>query len=209
MKKLLAVQITALLLIAGGLVSMWVVTPAYSEIKAGIVDVLCLSCLKLQPKTSSEFVFATANNESHPSFVFDNLTRGIVFLEWSGDSCLGCDIMFPVIQDLFDLTYDKQDMVSRHLVFEGNNITFYYTNIHHAIPERVSSQFIYDKDHVNGIPMFTVVTLGYDHGTVRPMYTTLYGTLLLDTDAERLALLTDILEQSIQIYHENSEGFHH
>ena len=67
---------------------------------------------------------------------------------------------------------------------------------------------IYDKDNIKGLPMFSIITLGYDKGIIKPYYTTLYGSLNLDNDSDRLNYLIELLQQSIEIYAQNSEGFH-
>jgi hypothetical protein len=66
---------------------------------------------------------------------------------------------------------------------------------------------IYDKDHISGLPMFAIVTVGYDKGIIRPYYTTVYGTLGLDNDDDRFAFLTDLIKESIDIYNQNIEGY--
>ncbi len=210
MKKFLTLQICALILVSGALGGMFAFTPVYDEVRSGIVLVLCLSCLKLEPKTNAEFTFATADNQPHANFVLENLTKGPVFLHYSGDSCAGCDIMYPVIKDLFDVEFGKQDMFSTIATFENIPIPYIYINIHHTTNELRDAQVIYDKDHIGGIPMFTIVTLGYDNGDVKPKYTTLYGTLATNgaaTDAQRLVFLQQILHQSIEMYKQNRAGY--
>lgn len=211
MKRFVAIQICALLLVSGTLGGMVAFTPVYDEVRSGIVLVLCLSCLKLEPKTNAEFTFATADNQPHAKFVLDNLSKGPVFLHYSGDACAGCDVMYPVIKDLFDVEFGKQDMFSTIATFESTPIPYIYVNIHHTTNELRDAQVIYDKDNVGGIPMFTIVTLGYDNGDVKPKYTTLYGTLATygcDTDAERLVFLQQLLHQSIEMYEQNKAGHH-
>lgn len=210
MKRFVTIQICALLLVSGALGGMVAFTPVYDEVRSGIVLVLCLSCLKLEPKTNAEFTFFTADNRTHAKFVLDNLSTGPVFLHYSGDACAGCDVMYPVIKDLFDVEFGKQEMFSTIATFESTPIPYIYVNIHHTTNELRDAQVIYDKDHVGGIPMFTIVTLGYDNGDVKPKYTTLYGTLATygcDTDAERLVFLQQLLHQSIEMYEQNKAGY--
>jgi hypothetical protein len=60
--------------------------------------------------------------------------------------------------------------------------------------------------------MFTIVTLGYDNGDVKPRYTSLYGTLATYgcvTDAQRLAFLQQLLRESIEMYEQNEAGYPH
>lgn len=212
MKKFFALQVCALLLISGALGGMFAFTPVYDEVREGIVLVLCLSCLKLEPKTLADFTFVTADNRSHANFVLENLSHGPVFLHYSGDACAGCDVMYPVVKDLFSIEFGKQDMFHSIVNFENSSVAYIYVNIHHTIPELRDAQRIYDKDHVAGIPMFTIVTLGYDNGKVKPKYTTLYGTLATygcDTDAQRLVFLQQLMRQSIEMYEQNEAGYQH
>ncbi len=211
MKKMFAVQVVASLLVSGALAGMFAFTPVYTEVRSGIVLVLCLSCLKLEPNTATDFTFETADNVPHPSFILENLSKGPVFLHYSGDACAGCDIMYPVIEELFSVSFGKQDMFHTLVTFDNATVGYIYVNIHHTIDELRDAQVIYDKDHVNGIPMFTIVTLGYDNGIVKPKYTTVYGTLATfgcNTDAQRLAFLQQLMKESIDMYHENKAGYH-
>lgn len=212
MTKMFAVQVAALLLVSGALAGMFAFTPAYVEVRDGIVLVLCLSCLKLEPRAISEFTFETVDNALHPEFVLENLSTGPVVLFYSGDACAACDVMYPIIKELLAVEFGKQDMFFEHATFEGNPVPYIYVNIHHTIEELRTSQTIYDKDAVAGIPMFTIITLGYDNGIVRPKYTSLYGTLVSlghSTDAERLAFLQDVLRDSIDMYNDNKAGYSH
>jgi len=207
MNKMLVLQISALIIISGSLGGMLVFTDVYDEVHSGIVTVLCLSCLKLQPKTKIDFTFETAYGEPHPDFVLENLTNGIVFLHYSEDACPGCDIMYPVIQNLFNITFEKEDMVYKIIDFEGLDIAYFYINIDHTSEEMKNYFPIYDKDHISGLPMFAIITLGYDKGIIRPYYTTVYGTLGLDNDIDRIEFLTELIRESIDIYNQNSEGY--
>ena len=207
MKKQTILQMMALFLVSGLLIGVIVAANAYEETKARIVDVLCLSCIKLEPKTIQEFSFVTANNAAHPSFVTENLTKGIVFLHYSEDVCAACEIMFPIIKQLFNIEFEKQDMISETLVYDQTNIRYIYVNLDHTIDMLEESYPVYDKDDIGGVPMFTIVTLGYDHGVVRPYYTTFYGTLNVPTDADRTSLIQELLTESITLYDQNKAGY--
>lgn len=212
MKKFFALQICALLLVSGALSGMFAFTGVYDEVRSGIVLVLCLSCLKLEPKTSADFTFKTVDNAPHPEFILTNLSEGPVFLHYSGDACAGCDVMYPVIKDLFSIEFGKQDMYHTLINFENSTVAYIYVNIHHTIDELRDAQIIYDKDRVGGIPMFTIITLGYDNGKVKPKYTTVYGTLTsygAFTDEQRLEFLTQLVRESIEMYNQNKEGYPH
>ena len=207
MKKILAIQISALIIVSGSLGGMLAFTDVYDEVHSGIVSVLCLSCLKLDPKTKTDFTFETADGEPHPDFVLENLTKGVVFLHYSEDACPGCDIMYPIIQDLFNITFGKKDTIHEIISFEDSDVAYFYTNVDHTSEEMENSFPIYDKDHISGLPMFAIITLGYDKGIIRPYYTTIYGTLGLDNNEDRFAFLTELMQDSIDIYNQNSEGY--
>ena len=93
------------------------------------------------------------------------------------------------------------------VIFENSEVAYLYTNIDHASEEMKRSFPIYDKDHIGGLPMFAIITLGYDKGIIKPYYTSLYGTLGLDNDEDRLVFLTELIQDSIDIYNQNSEGY--
>ena len=212
MRKFFALQVCALVVVSGALGGIFAFTPVYDEVRSGIVLVLCLSCLKLEPKAVTDFTFETVDNQPHPEFVLENLSHGPVFLHYSGDACAGCDVMYPVILDLFFINFGKQDMFHTLVTFENSTVAYIYVNIHHTIDELRIAQPIYDKDHIGGIPMFTIVTLGYDNGIVKPIYTTLYGTLTTygcDTDLQRLVFLQQLIRESIDMYNENEAGYPH
>lgn len=212
MKKFFVLQVCALVLVSGALGGMFAFTPVYNEVRSGIVLVLCLSCLKLEPKTVADFTFETVNGVPHPEFVLENLSKGPVFLHYSGDACAGCDVMYPVIKNLFSIEFGKQDMFHTLVTFENATVSYIYVNIHHTTDTLRDAQSIYDKDLIAGIPMFTLVTLGYDNGKVKPKYTTLYGTLTTygaSTDEQRLEFLQQLVRESIEVYKQNEAGFPH
>ena len=60
MNKMLVLQISVLMIVSGSLGGMLVFTDVYEEVHSGIVSVLCLSCLKLEPKSKTDFTFETA-----------------------------------------------------------------------------------------------------------------------------------------------------
>ena len=197
----------AIVIVSGTLLGMLVVTDVYDRVHEGIVEVLCLSCLKLDPKTSVTYTFDTANNESHSPFVLSNITEGIVFLHFSEDACPGCDIMLPIIQDLFSVRFEKDEMFDTTLQFNNNSMTYIYTNIDHASQYRIDALEIYDQRNIKGLPMFTIVTLGYDKGDIKPYYSSLYGTLGLDSDHARHIFLESVIKESMAIWIENRPGY--
>jgi thiol-disulfide isomerase/thioredoxin len=207
MKQVLALQLSALVLIAGAFGGLIVYSPIYDNVQSRIVSILCLSCIKLDPKSQVGFTFETANGKPHPAFVLDNLTKGPVFIAYREDVCTACDIMEPVIQEIFGVTFEKEDTVVETVRFDDSNVIFIHINLDHAPKEMGDSLFIYDKDHVGGVPMFTVVTIGYHHGFIEPIYTTVYGTLNLGTNEGRKAFLTTLIADGITQYNQFYEGY--
>jgi len=207
-KKILVVQITLFVVFAGGFGSMILFTDSYDQVFNRIVSVTCLSCLKLDPKTSSEFIFETANGKLHPDFVLDNLTKGPVFLAYRKDVCTYCDEMEPLLMDIFNISFEKEDVFSKTLDFNGNDITFIHVNRDHSSKALRDSLHVYDKDNINGVPMFTIVTINYDHdGIVKPYYSTLYSKLGLTNDEDIKDFLSEIIEDSITLYNDNIAGY--
>jgi thiol-disulfide isomerase/thioredoxin len=101
------IQIIGILITIISFIGFMTTTDVYTQIQREVVEVLCLSCLKLDPllPAKADFTFTTATEEPHPDFVLDNLSSGIVFLHFSKDACAGCDVMLPTIQELFSADY--------------------------------------------------------------------------------------------------------
>ncbi len=207
-KKFIA-QITILIIITGCFSGMIIGTDVYEEVQGHIVEVLCLSCLKLDPKTIVEFTFETVDDTAHPDYVLDNLSSGIVVLHFSEDACPGCDIMYPVMKDLLSVDFDKGGVYLTQIRYESENISYFYTNIdsEKATSERTDPFETYDIQDVNGLPMFVIVTLGYDKGIIKPKFTTLYATLGLESDEKRLELLEEVLDDAFILWNENTAGY--
>ena len=115
--------------------------------------------------------------------------------------------MDPIIKDVFNINFDKKSFFYKTVFLYNSNITFIHINLDHSPSEMTNSLFIYDKDHVGGVPMFVVVTLGYDFDVVKPYYTSAYGTLDLDTYEERKEALADMILDGIELYKQNQAGF--
>jgi len=189
MKKLLIIQICVLLLFSGTLGGMFVSTDIYEDVRSGITSVLCLSCIKLEPTTQLDFTFDVAKGQDHSGlvlclsciklepitqldftfdvakgqdhsgFVLESLYEGPVFIAYREDVCISCDEMEPILQDIFSVYFEKEDTFSEIASFDNSNVTFIHINIDHANTEQKESRFIYDKDHIGGVPQFTIITL--------------------------------------------------
>lgn len=207
MKKIIGIQIVLFVLSAATLGGLFASTTIYDDVQSKIVSVLCLSCIKLDPNTPVEFSFGTATNDPHPKFIIENLTKGPVFLSFRKDVCEYCDVMEPVIKELFNVEFEKEDTFYELLEYEGNNITLMHINIDHASEKLRGAISIYDKSNIGGVPMFTLITLGYDHGFIKPYYATLYGIINRDTKEERIDLLRDVINEGLNLYQQNRPGW--
>ena len=211
MKKILTLQITALIFISGALGGMFFFTDVYDEVYSGIVTTLCTSCIKLQPIISLDFTFQTINGEPHPDFVIDNLTNnGPMFIAYRTMVCDYCDYMEPLLEEIFGLEFEKEDVFYETVNFSGKNVTFVHINKKFAKGELLEFQETYDIDEDNAVPMFTTITLKHDKNDdiVKPCYNTVYGILDLEyTDQQRIEVLTNIILEGIELYNENRPGF--
>jgi hypothetical protein len=210
-KFFVSVGLILMVCVSAGLGSMFVFTDIYDEIKSNIVEVICLSCLKLNPKTSMDFTFETANGQAHPDFILENLTKGPVFLHYSEDDCPACDVMYPVIKQFFNIEFQKEVSYNTTTTFRNQTVPYFYVYLddRNSPDQWLNSFDIYDKDLIQGLPMFTVVTLGYEHsGDIKPYYTTLYSAFK-DNDEQRIQLLTELMDEAFRLYNENKAGFEH
>lgn len=153
-------------------------------------SILCLSCLGLNPKTTLEFRFDTANGEDHPDFVKEPLKNNPVFLDYSTDGCKYCDEMRPKIHELKE-------------VF-GDEITFIdEINLDHTSSEKEDSFNIYDVEDKDAVPLFVIITLGYDKGIVKPYFASGYGLLNKHSADHAKEVLNDLFKESIELYDQN------
>jgi hypothetical protein len=212
-KNFFSIQIVILLFFTAGLTGVVVKTNVYDDVKNGIVDVLCLSCIKLQPKTSADFTFQTANNKDHPEFVKEILkTEGPILIQYGESACKGCDLMIEnVMEPYFNLTFPEKKPKSFETKIENRNLSFYYIYIFvddNKNKVREESYKIYDKDNIDGFPMFTIITLEYDHsGDIKPYYTTLYGLFEGENYKKTKETFTMLLSESRQLYDRNIKGY--
>lgn len=204
--KIFVLEITLLVLISGSLGGMLVFTDIYDEVESRIVSVLCLSCVKLDPVVSFEWYY----DKTPQSFVLDSLDKtGPIFIMYSTtDACTNCVIMEPVINEFFNVSYNKEKDYTKVVNFKGTNITFVYVNVaDKSEREYLFSKDLYDFNNVKGVPMFTTVTLKYDRGIVKPCYNTVYGLLNQDTAEQRTKVLTRIVNEAVELYTNNHDGF--
>ena len=208
MKKILALQITVLIVVSGALGGMFAFTDVYDEVYSRIVSVICLSCIKLDRIYSIDYKFETANGEPHPEFIINDLEKGPIFLAFRTDVCEYCDWMEPLVMQVFNITFEIEDVFSKTINFNGTDMIFYHINNDHATGELKNLQSYYDIDGDNGVPMFTFITIEYHRGIVSPYYLTVYGILDPDfTDEQRIEEITNNMLDAIKLYKENRQGF--
>jgi hypothetical protein len=208
MKKLLAIQITALVLFSGALGGMYAFTDVYDEVYSRIVSVICLSCIKLNRVYAQDYMIETANGKPHPNFIIEDLTEAPIFLAFRTDVCAYCDDMEPLVMQIFNIKFEKEDVLRDVVNFNGTDVIFYHVNNDHATGELKTLQPHYDIDGDNAVPMFTMISLNYHRGIVTPYYLSVYGILNPDyTDEERIEELKNIIFSAIELFNENSQGF--
>lgn len=210
MKKMLVFQISLLIVFAGALGGMVAVTDVYDDVQTSIVSLICLSCIKLSTVSSANFTFETANEKPHPDFVLENLTKGPVFLTFRTNVCDYCDDMEPLLMDIFGLEFEKQDVFYETVSFKNSNVTFIHINKDHSSVVLRESHDIYDVRGDRSVPMFVMITYGYDRGIIKPYYYTEYGIIdITFTDEQRIQEFERIISNGIDLYNEFSIGFEH
>lgn len=218
MKKKLAVNIVLVILISSALGGMFFFTDIYSDVKSGIVDVLCLSCIKLDPKTSMDFTFETVHDQKHPDFIKNQLKKqGPILIQYSDDGCSACrNIIDNVINPKLKISFPKNDQgdIDYSQSFEKEitlgNISFYYVYIntdHVKNKTKEDSWKIYDIENIGGFPQFTIITIEYHHGgDIKPYYTTFYGAFNNKWDEASNTFIT-LLSEAQESYKRNIPAY--
>ena len=120
--------------------------------------------------------------------------------------------MEPLLEEMFDLKFEIEDVFYKIVNFTGTNVTCIHINTDFVNGELFESVRIYDiyGDGVTALPMFTTITLEYDKkdGMVNPYYNTVYGILKVEyTNQQRIDVLTGIIQEGIEHYNENRPEF--
>lgn len=213
MKKIPVIQVTIFLLVAGSLGSMLFFTDIYDNVQSTIVETICLSCAKLDTNLPVEFTFTTANGKTHPDFIIDILkTRGPILIQYGEKACASCEDMINyIIKPYFNLQFDKTISFDVDISIHGLNFTYVYIYIDdEATPqERIDSYDVYDIEHIRGFPMFTVITIEYDHsGVIKPFFASLYGKFEPNDDYEKMTeTFTELIKNSEDLWNRNIPGF--
>ena len=213
-KLFLAIQVSSLLIVSGSLGGLFFYTDVYDDIQSGIVEVLCLSCIKLRVISSGDFTFETADSNPHPEFVKNSLkTKGPLLIQYGEPGCAACTRMIDnVMKKYFKIEFGEEKK-SFETQVNVDNISFYYIYIYKddnaPKTEKTESFWTYDKDNIGGFPMFTIVTIEYDHGgDIKPYYTSLYGEFEDDYNYEKMyERFVELLEFSNELYDRNIVGY--
>lgn len=204
MKKILAIQITLLIVTSVGIAGLFSYTDTYNYIQSSIVSTTCLSCIKMDPIPDVSFSFEAKEKDGHPDFILENLSQGPIFIGFRKDVCSACEVMDPVLEDVFDVNFGKKETFYKKILFEGSNITFIHTNLDHTSKKMENAFSVYGG---KGVPMFLLVTLGNNSGNIQPCYTVVYGTLALDNNPARKAFLEKIVREGIEKYDRYSSSY--
>ena len=213
MEKLVVVQIAVLIVISGSLGGMFVYTDIYEDVQSKIVETICLSCAKLDTNLPVRFTFETANGKDHPDFIVDILkNKGPILIQYGEKACAACDDMINnIIKPYFNLEFDKT--ITFNTEVNAHNLSFVYIYIYIDNPstpqERLDSFDIYDIEHLQGFPMFTIITIEYDHsGEIKPFFTSLYGKFEPNDNYEKMTeTFTNLLKNSEELWNRNIPGY--
>ena len=207
MKKLFSLQITMLLVFSGSLGALFLYTNVYDEVQRKIVEELCLSCVKLKVDTDFEWRFETANNADIPDFVIENLSYGPVILVYRIDFCPGCDKLEEnVLFQVFNFTFEKDDVFHKRFEFGLGNITFVHINTDELDYESplYKSRKIYDVVGDEGNPMITLITYSY-HSFIQPAFATIYD-LNAETYEEQQEQLIGFINEATSLYNRHKKA---
>ena len=204
-KTYLAISIFVISLIS--LSYIFASTHVYSDVKDRIVSVLCLSCIKMDPKTVLEFRFETVDGKDFPEFILENLSKGPVFLHFRIDVCSACDEMDPIIKEIFDVDDIKKPFLVKTKNFSGTGVTLIHINLDHVDGTFRNVYRSFDISKQGGVPMYTVITLGYDRGVVKPCYATGYSFLGKNSPVEAKGVLIKMIKNAVELYERNKEGY--
>ncbi len=207
MKKEFFAAVAMLIISLSSLSYLLTSTSVYSDVRDKIVSVLCLSCIKMEPRTVLKFRFQTATSEPFPDPLLENLTEGVIFLHFRIDVCPACDEMDSVVKDVFGLESLDEPYIVASKNFSGVKVKLIHINLDHVGGELKKLYRIFDVAGENGVPMFTVVTLGYDRGTVKPCYATGYGFLGKSNPSAAERIVVKMINDAVELYKRNRKGY--
>ncbi|KAA0008085.1 MAG: hypothetical protein FE037_03900 [Thermoplasmata archaeon] len=207
MKREVFVAFAILIISLSALSYILISTPVYNDVKDKIVSVLCLSCIKMEPRTVLKFRFETVNGGAFPDLILENLTESVIFLHFRIDVCPACNEMDPIVRDMFGLESIDEPYIVASKNFSGVEVKLIHINLDHADSELKKLYKLFDVAGENGVPMFTVVTLGYDRGIVKPCYATGYGFLGKSSPSAAGKVIMKMINDAVELYKRNREGY--
>jgi hypothetical protein len=190
-------QVLAVLVLASTGTGLLLTTDIYEDIYETIVATTCYSCIKMDPLPNLQFTFETANGDPHPNFILENLTMGPVFLGYRLDVCAACDIMDPLVQDVFGVTFEMDELFYESVDFDGSTVHFFHINLDHATGAFKDSFSVYGS---KGVPLFVIISLDNNSGIIEPAYAIAEATLGLPTNEGRKIFLQTMVEEALIRY---------
>ena len=210
MEKILVLKIVVIIIFAGSLGSIITASDVYDDVQIKIVETLCLSCVKLKPILKGEYRFL--DEEQHPEFILENLSKGPILLDFTQTYCPGCiDLEENVLSVVFNYTYPASDLF--YIQREFNETNFNYIHINKDVVSRKSGYYksfqIYDIVGDGGLPMIIFITYGYNHGIIEPMYLTLKtvgsGNYISDKKNIQIEVI-DFINEAVDLYNQYKEA---
>lgn len=126
----------------------------------------------MKPYFTIKFLFAT----KLPSFVMENLSKGILFFHFRIDSCKSCDKLDKELSSVFDCNLEGVNYLVVKREFYGINVTFIHINLDHVGEDKRQLYSLFNTmGEKGGVPMISIVTMGLKEGKANPCYATLYG----------------------------------
>jgi hypothetical protein len=203
MEKLIVAQIAVFLIFTGSFGGMFVYTDIYEDVQSKIVETICLSCAKLDTNLPVQFTFETANDKNHPDFIIDILkNKGPILIQYGEKACAACeDMIYNIIQPYFEIEFDKT--ISRDFDIDIHGLNFTTSQ------EKIDSYDIYDIEYIKGFPMFTIITIEYDHsGIIKPYFASLYGKFEKGNNYPKMTqTFTELIETSMELWDRNIAGY--
>ena len=187
--------------------SILLCTDVYLKVRDRTVSVLCLSCIKMEPRSIVEFRFQTINREGIDHLILENLSRGPVFLHFRTDACPACDEMDPIVGDIFDVEDMDKPFLSKVKRFDDVDVKLIHINLDHVDSNFMKIYRSFDVSEKGVVPMYVIVTIGRDGEEIKPCFATLYGYLGKSNPKEAKKVLIDVIKTAVNLYKMNGSGY--
>jgi thiol-disulfide isomerase/thioredoxin len=170
----------------------------------------CLGCLGLYPNVELDFGFKTVEDQPHPEFILDNLSKnGPIFIEFTqnDENCPPCKRMRPKVKEL-------EEEFSEEVYFMIINVNENEMAIKFRDEDRVEkvsdddeSEYyhVYDRKLIAGgrvaTPTYIIITLDENkNDKIRPSFAVGYGEYKNDDAEETKKDLSNALNIAIKNY---------